>query len=176
MNQLRTVGGALSVALVFAAIAAAQVPTGQAPQTGTNTMVKMRVALRIAGESYDFTGPGNCSHAPKASIYNVVAQMWSVSQRDGSRSVSFTLWRPVSGASDMFSLHVSNLGKSHVTNTVTMTRGTARTPTQGSGTAKFEPLGGGGTFTIDATAENGTKITGLLRCESFSMAVAEGGN
>jgi hypothetical protein len=73
----------------------------------------------------------------------------------------------------MMSLGVSSGSKSHNVNTVKV--GT-HTDTQGTGTVKFEPAAQGGTFTIDATAADGAKITGTVKCESFTAATAEGGN
>jgi hypothetical protein len=45
----------------------------------------------------------------------------------------------------------------------------------GSGKVTFEPSGKGGTFRVDATAADGTSISGTIRCDAFTPHVAEGG-
>ena len=70
----------------------------------------------------------------------------------------------------MISLYVTTGGKSYSVNTV----GTGRN-TVGSGKVIFTPAGPGGTFAVDATAVNGARITGTLKCGAFTAIVAEGG-
>jgi len=47
---------------------------------------------------------------------------------------------------------------------------------EGSGKITLAREGAGGTFTVDATAANGTKITGTVKCDAFTAAIAEGGD
>jgi hypothetical protein len=47
---------------------------------------------------------------------------------------------------------------------------------QGSGTATIARSGAGGTFTLDATADSGRRITGTIACTAFTEPIAEGGD
>src|SRR5687767_12318803 len=92
--------GAVALACASAFAAADQVRR-QGPARPT---VPMEVSLRIAGEAYDAKTEGSCTHAPKASIYGVLSEMWTVRHKDDGRSVQLTLWKPVDGSPSMFSL------------------------------------------------------------------------
>ena len=41
---------------------------------------------------------------------------------------------------------------------------------------KFERSGKGGTFTVAAKGKAGEPVTGRLKCDAFTAAIAEGGN
>ena len=43
--------------------------------------VPLEVSLNVAGRQYAAKGLGSCTHAPKASIYNVIAEMWTAAVR-----------------------------------------------------------------------------------------------
>ena len=173
MKLLRTIGVALCGALVLASVAAAQGPTRRAPGTPTDNKVGVTIALQAGAESYQFNGQATCTREPKGYIYGVPAQQWRVEQSEGARSVGLTFWRPASGSGDMFMLHLSSAGKTYATDTVKTKAGGAL---QGSGEVTFTPAGTGGTFTVNATAANGIKVNGTIKCDAFTAAIAEGGN
>ena len=172
MKRLSTVAAALSVALVFASVAAAQLPTRPHPRTPPNDQRVITIALQAGSDSYRFTGRATCKHEPKGYIYMIPAQLWTVEQSEGTRSVMLTFWRPASG-SDMFTLYLHASGKAYAASTVKTPHGGSM---KGSGEVTFARTGIGGTFTVNATADNGAKITGTLRCDSFGAVIAEGGN
>jgi hypothetical protein len=130
--------------------------------------VPMEISIKMAKGSYEDQGPGSCTYAPKASIYGIVSQMWSVQHRSGTRSLSLTLWRPVDGSGDMFTLSVS--GQPNVS--ITTVRGGKPA---GSGSVRLETLDKGGTFHVTAKSPNGEAVSGMIRCEMFMPHVAEGG-
>ncbi len=167
--QNRIVFG-FAIAMMTASVAAGQ--RRSVPAMPADTKVDVAITLQIAGQPYRFEGKAECRHAPVASIYNVVAQMWSVQQSNGQRSIALTLWRPRSTSGDMFSLNVAAGGKSYLVNTVKPDRQSA---VEGSGKAALTTSGLGGTFTINATAANGAAVTGTIECSAFTAAIAEGG-
>lgn len=129
----------------------------------------VKVSLTAAGQSLASSGPGRCTHADKASIYGVMSEMWTVRQQADGRSTQLTLWRPMDGKEEMFSLSLSGAKELSVS---TVRGGTVT----GSGTVKFRAKDKGGTFTINAKAKTGEAVTGTIECSAFSAAVAEGGN
>jgi hypothetical protein len=134
--------------------------------------VPMAVSLKVGTQPYTFTGQGVCQLTPNAGIYEIPATMWSARQQGAGSSVSFTLWHPKAGGDDMFSLGITLNGKSFRTNTAH--KGSMGTVV-GSGTATFAKNGGGGTFTIDATAGEGARVTGTISCSSFTTPVEDNG-
>jgi hypothetical protein len=129
----------------------------------------MQVSLKVGAQTYESSEPGSCTHAPKASIYDVLAELWSVNQHAGERSVSLTFWKPANGSGEMFNLSVNDGNASNSVNTV---RGGTTT---GSGKITFEKSGQGGSFTVDAKTRSGTAITGKITCTTFAPHIAEGG-
>jgi hypothetical protein len=103
----------------------------------------------------------------------VPAKLWSVSQSEGTRTVSLTFWRPAAGSGDMFNLYVSTGGKTHHVDTVKTKSGGDPT---GTGDVTFAAAGPGGTFTVNATTAGGVKISGTIRCDGFRAVMAEGGH
>jgi hypothetical protein len=156
------------VALTIASAASAQ----RRPAPAMPAEASVAITLQVAGQPYRFEGNGTCRHAPVASIYNVMAEMWGIQQSDGQRSITLTLWRPRSASGDMVSLSVVTGGKSYLVNTVKPDRESA---VAGSGNVTLTTAGAGGTFTIKATAVNGAAITGTIKCSAFTAAMAEGG-
>ncbi len=134
--------------------------------------VNVAIALQIAGQPYRFEGHATCQHAPVASIYSVLAERWSVEQSDGRQSLMLILWHPKNMSGDMFSLRVAGGRKSYLVNTV---RGSGANAVRGSGKVVLTTSGAGGTFAVNATAENGSAITGTIKCSGFTAPVAEGG-
>lgn len=135
--------------------------------------VAVTIALQSAGGPYQFSGEGRCTYAPTASIYGILSEQWSVQQSEGSRSMALTFWKPKKGAETMFTLSMSSGSKSESVSTVKAPEAPAP---EGSGTATFEPAGKGGTFKIAAKNARGGAITGTIRCDAFTPAIAEGGN
>src|SRR6266511_4017651 len=98
-RSLRT----LSAAAVAITFAAALTPADQIRRQGP-AQVTLEGSLKVGGEVYGAKGQGSCTHAPKASIYGILAEMWSVRQQGEGRSVQLTLWKPSDGSAGMFSL------------------------------------------------------------------------
>jgi len=143
-----------------------------APGMRVEPALPMKIDLRVGGEQYAFTGPGVCQSSADASIYELAATMYAVRQNGEGRSLNLTFWRPKTGAPDMLTLGVSLAARSYRVSTVKVGR---QGDVRGSGRATFARTGEGGTFTLDATAEGGTKISGTITCERFASIVAEGG-
>jgi hypothetical protein len=164
-NRLRN-GAVVAMALCVAtALVRGEQVRRQTPQAEN---VTVKISLKAGGQSLTSSGPGTCTHAPQAAIYNVPSQMWTVRQQQGEGSTQLTLWRPADGKEEMFNLSL-NGGKN--INVSTVRGGTI----SGSGTVKLQPNGKGGTFTIDAKAKSGEAVTGTIECSAFTAAIAEGG-
>lgn len=125
------------------------------------------ISLQVGSQKYSASGSGECKHAPRASIYNIPAALYSVSQRGGKDSLSLSVWQPTDGKANMISLSLAAGGKSYVVDTVK--------DKKGSGKAAVESSGRGGTITLDAVAASGEKITGKIQCRAFGGINAEGG-
>jgi hypothetical protein len=95
--------------------------------------------------------------------------MWTVRHREDGRSLQLTLWKPADGSPAMFNLSV----KGPQNTTVSTVRGGQ---VSGSGTVTLAKAGKGGTFTVDARDKAGAPITGTIKCEAFTAAIAEGGD
>ncbi len=161
------VAAATAMSFVFAVVL---VGAGQIRRTPPgSSSVPIEVSLKVGADAYTGKGQGSCTHAPKASIFGVVSEMWTVRHQDESRSVQLTLWKPADGSAQMFNLSVS--GKTNAS--ISTVRGGQVT---GSGTVTLAPSGKGGTFTIDAKGKRGEAISGTIACEAFTPAIAEGGN
>src|SRR5688500_13728332 len=76
----------------------------QRRQQPGQTEVQIAVDVKIGAEPYQISGAGTCSHAPQASIYNVRSQLRTVRHSSEGRSVQLTVWDPLDGSGDMFSL------------------------------------------------------------------------
>lgn len=156
---------AIALAGTIAQVDAQRRPPGEAaPKQG------IQAALKVGSQTYDSTAPGKCTHAPTASIYQVISQMWSVQQSSEGRSLTLTMWRPKDGSGDMINLSVDSGKSSHDVSTV---RGGE--PVQGTAKVTFEKAGAGGTFTLDARAKDGTAVTGTIKCDAFAPHIAAGG-
>ena len=158
------IGGIVVSSLVVDVEAQRRVP-GQA-----DAKQGIQVSLNVGGQMYQSGEPGKCTHAPTAAIYKIVSELWSVQQSSNGRSLALSLWKPKDGSGDMVTLSVRNGGSSHEVNTV---RGGGTM--SGSGKVTFEKAGNGGTFTVDAKAENGAAISGTIRCDAFAPHLAGGG-
>ena len=169
MRFLRTPACALGLVLVVVAIVAAQVdrrPPG-------DDKVGASLALQVAGAPYQFSGKASCTHDAKAGMFGVVGEKWQVVHSEGPRSLILNFMKPTNGTGDMFSLSVESGGKSYEVDTLKARPSDA---VKGSGTVSLAPSGKGGTFTIDAKAENGAKISGTIKCDAFTTRAAVAGN
>ena len=129
----------------------------------------IQVSLKVGGATYQSSQPGKCTHAPVASIYKSMAEMWTVQQAGGGQSLSLTLWKPKDGSGDMVTLAVTSGNVSHHVNTV---RGGTMA---GSGKVTLEKSGNGGSFNVDAKSGTGAAISGTIKCDAFAPHMAEGG-
>ena len=157
----------LGVALMCSIQASAQ----RRPTGSQEKKVGVAIDLKVSGATYTFKGEASCDHLAKGSIYDIVAERWSVRQNDGDRGLSFSLWRPTGGAADMVTLNVSMGGKRYDVSTVKSPQGPS-----GSGSVKLAPEGAGGTFTIDATTASSARITGTVKCDAFTAAETVAGD
>lgn len=130
----------------------------------------IQASLKAGSDTYDSKAAGKCTHAAMASIYEVVSQMWSVQQSADGRSLTLTVWRPKDGSGDMVNLSIDTGKSSHKVSTV---RGGG--PVQGTAKVTLEKSAAGGTFTLDARAQDGTTITGTIKCDVFGPHIAAGG-
>lgn len=129
----------------------------------------IQVALNVGGATFQSSQAGKCTHAPVASIFKTMAEMWSVQQNAEGRSLALTLWKPKDGSGDMVTLSVTSGNLSHQINTV---RGGTTT---GTGKVTLERAGNAGTFSVDAKTSGGTPISGTIKCDAFAPHTAEGG-
>ena len=158
--------GVLMVTVGGGALAAQirRVPNGP-EKSGTS----MQVSLTAGGQRYESAAPGQCTHAPVASIYGVVSELWTAQQSDNGKSLNLSLWQPKDGSRPMVSLTVTAGAASHRISTI---RGAA---IAGSAKASLEQSGKGGTFTIYAKSAEGADVTGTIKCGAFAPHIAEGG-
>jgi hypothetical protein len=143
--------------------AQARRPPGQGRET-----VPVTVSLKLGGSSYASSAAGSCTHAPTASIYGTLSEMWSVRQQDGGRSVQLTMWRSKKDGEETFNLSVNDKTDFQIS---TVRGGQV----SGTGTIKLQPSGKGGTFTLDGKTKGGEAVSGTISCAAFTAAVAEGG-
>jgi hypothetical protein len=158
------VTGAIALGSFIANVDAQRRAPGQTPVNQA-----IQAALNVGGATYQSSQAGKCTHAPMASIFKTVAEMWTVQQNAEGRSLALTLWKPKDGSGDMVTLSVTSGGRPHQVDTV---RG--GTPT-GSGKVTLEKSGNGGTFRVDAKTSSGTPISGTIKCDAFAPHTAEGG-
>ena len=153
--------------LLVALLLAAAVPHAQDP----NPQSAIQLALKIGAEPYTVSALGTCLAQPHGTLYEVPAQQWNARHRDDGRYVNLAFWR-VQNEGDMFNLGVLVGPRMHKVSTVTV-RG--KGSVQGQGTVRFTSAGAGGTFTIDAIADTGVKITGTITCGAFARPVEDNG-
>ena len=156
----------IAVGVLLVQIDAQRRPAAQAP-----AKQGIQVSLKVGGQTYESNEPGRCTHAPTASIYQVVSQLWTVQQSSQGRSLALTFWKPKDGSAEMVNLSVRNGDVSHNVNTV---RGGVTTA--GTGKVTFDKSGDSGTFTLEVKTKAGTVITGRITCDAFAPHTAEGGH
>jgi hypothetical protein len=163
----------LSVALIVATLAAAPlVAQKKKPQDpdGPDQKVAVTIALQVGTQRYDFTGRGVCLLVPEGSIYDAPAAMYSVRQTGDKQRFNMTLYRLKSGG-DMVTMNVTIGSTTHSVSTVKL----GSSSVTGSGSAKLEADGGGGTLTIDAADAKGVEIAGTVKCDTFTRPVESNG-
>jgi hypothetical protein len=168
MSRLTATAVALLVAASAVARAQGRAPRGVLQEDST----RITMALEVGGQRFDAAKQGRCVHAPVASIYTVVAAMWSLNvEPSPGSSVSLTVWRPLRGDSTpQLNFNVSSRGKSRRIATV------QATAMQGKGTVHVTKKGPGGRFEIDGTTNDGKSVRGFIECAKFAAAVAVGGH
>jgi hypothetical protein len=129
----------------------------------------MQVSLTAGGQRYESSAAGQCTHAPTASIYGVVSELWTAQQSDNGKSLSLSLWQPKDGSKPMVSLTVSSGKSQHRVSTIKGAQ------IIGSAKTQFEPAGKGGMFTVYAKSAEGADIMGTIKCDAFAPHIAEGG-
>jgi hypothetical protein len=158
------------VTIILLAAFTTEIGAQRRPAGEAQVKQAIQVSLKVGGQTYHSSEPGSCTHAPVASIYQIMSEMWSVQQSQQAGSLSLSFWRPKDGSADMMTLSVSTGDSSHEVNTV---RG-GRT-TSGSGKVTLAKSGNGGTFTVEAKSKDGAPITGTITCKTFAPHAAEGG-
>jgi hypothetical protein len=134
--------------------------------------VPLQIALNVGTTQVSFKGNGTCIAVSGGSLYDVPAAQWSARQRTASGSVNLALWRLAKGGGDMFNLTLVVGPTMHQVSTVSVKgKGTVR----GRGRVTFLKIGTGGTFTIDATADTGARISGTITCSAFTAPAEENG-
>jgi hypothetical protein len=131
----------------------------------------IQVNLRVGAVPYVVSARGTCLAQPHGTLYDAPAGQWNARHRDGQRYANLAFWR-VRNTGDMFNLGVMIGPTLHRVSTVTV-RG--KGDPHGSGRVTLTPAGTGGTFTIDATADTGTHITGTITCGTFTRPVEDNG-
>ena len=163
----------LTIALAGLVMHAAVAGAAQRHPTGLETpAVAITIALKADEKVYNFTGRGQCVHAPAVSIYGLRAERWTAARTGDAPGASLVVWRPASG-DYMVSLAFTIGETRYSMSTVKVGNKGTR---EGSGTVAFARDGAGGTFTVQGTAGNGARISGSVTCAAFAPEFAEGGN
>jgi hypothetical protein len=141
----------------------------RAPTEPEKTGTSMKVSLMAGGQRYESSAPGECTHAPTASIDGVASELWTAHQSDKGKSLNLSLWQPKDGSRPMVSLTVTMGSSTHRVSTV---RGAS---IAGNAKTQFQTAERGGTITVYAKSAEGADIIGTIRCDRFAPHVAEGG-
>ena len=161
-----------SMLFVCAVLMLSVAPSAQRRLPGSEEKkVGVAIDLKVNGTPYTFKGNATCDHLPLGSIYDIVAERWSVRHDDNGRNVNMSLWRPRNGTVDMVQLSVFMAGKRYDVSTIKSPQGPS-----GSGSVKLMKEGTGGTFTIDASTPSAGKITGTIKCDAFPASEAVAGD
>ena len=153
--------------LIAFLVCAAAMPQAQDPEP----QGPIQLDLRVGGTPYVVSATGTCLAQPHGTLYEVPARQWNARHRDTQRHANLAFWR-IDGVGDQFTLGVMVGPTLHRVSTVQVRgKGTQ----QGRGTVTMAPAGSGGTFTIDATADTGSRITGTITCDRFTAPVEDNG-
>ncbi|MGH7579548.1 MAG: hypothetical protein ACREM9_05205 [Gemmatimonadales bacterium] len=146
----------------------AESPPAQSQSFSRGT-VPMTIVGSVAGHAFRASGTGECASSADASIFEVPAMLWHAVYADDGSQVNLTVWRPKAGGGDMVGLSLTVGETPHRIATV---KGGELT---GSGTAKVQPAGSGGTLTVTGSDEHGHAVELSVECARFDEVVAEGG-
>jgi hypothetical protein len=131
------------------------------------------IAAKVGKKSYQASGPGNCRHAPDASIRDVSASLWTVQYRNqreaGLKQLTLTLWRPKDGSPDQLSLTLEAGSGSHRIQTGQEGK------SAGEGSVTILPSGPGGRLEITGKDAGGKTLQLTIDCPAFAGVEAEGG-
>jgi len=125
--------------------------------------VPLQMNGTLAGTRVSFSGAGECQHSDAASIYEVPAAMWraSFSGGTGIDRLNVTLWQPKVGGPVQISL-AADADRNHYS------IGTVKGATlSGSGTARVERQGAGGTIVVQGQTAGGAAIQVSVSCSRF---------
>jgi hypothetical protein len=142
---------------------------------GSRGEVPLTIDATVGGRRLQARGTGECQHTADASIYDVPAALWRASWSadgegdDGLRHLNLTLWEPQGGGATQITLSLQVGETSHRIGTVP--KGTV----EGKGTASVERAGEGGGLAVEGETGEGTPLRLTVRCERFTVPVAEGG-
>lgn len=162
---------AISVLFVSSVLLLSMTASAQRRLPGSQEKkVGVSIDLKVNNAPYTFKGEAHCDHLAKGSIYDVIAERWSVRHDDNGRNINLSLWRPAKGG-DMVQLNVSMAGKRYDVSTIKSPQGPS-----GSGSVALVKEGAGGTFTIDVATNSAGKITGTIKCDAFPASAAVAGN
>jgi hypothetical protein len=134
--------------------------------------VELTATAEAGGQSFRFSGLGECQHTADASIYDVPASMWSARFTDDAGKFSYlnlTLWQPRSAPSLQVSLGMTGGGQ---TSEIATVKGAE---VRGAGTGRVEPKGEGGALLVEGKDAAGHEVHLTVDCSRFTEPVAEGG-
>jgi hypothetical protein len=126
--------------------------------------VVLQMSGTLAGARATFSGRGECHQSDAASIYEVPAAMWhaSFSGGTGIDRLNVTLWQPKAGGPMQITL-AADAGRNHYS------IGTVKGGTlSGSGTARVDRQGAGGTLVIQGQTASGAAIQLSVSCSRFT--------
>ncbi len=126
--------------------------------------VPVQVKGTVGARPVTFANQGECHASSEASIYDVPAAMWHVSASDpGSADrVNLTLWQPKAGGPMQITLTLQAGASAYEIGTVRGGR------LSGSGRARVERQGQGGTLVVDGQAASGAVIQLSVSCGRFT--------
>jgi len=160
----------------LATLASAQVTVRRPPMARGDDEDKTKVtfSVTVGTQRFDETTQAKCTHAPMASIYNVLSKMWKVEYpSERNKSLILTVWQPMRGdTTPQINFYVGGEGKSQQITTVKAGGGA----TKGTGSVAITTHGAGGRFDISGTTAEGSKVSGSIDCEKFAAPMAVGGN
>ena len=164
--------GVLAIAPGTVARAQSRINAASHATMPADDSTRVTLALAVGNRRLSEAKMGRCVHAPMAAIYSTRAAMWMVDYRSApGRSVSLTIWRPMSGdTTPQMNLGVSDGGKSERIATV---RAAEKV---GKGVVQVTKHGAGGRFEISGTTGNGSEVRGYIECAKFSAPAPVGGN
>jgi len=155
------------IIFLLAILAAAAASHAQDPDPQS----AIQLDLRIGATPYVVSARGTCLAQPYGTLYDVPAAQWNARHRDDERYANLAFWRVQNGG-DMFNLGVLLGSTMHRISTVKVQ---GKGEAHGTGRVTLTRNGSCGTFTIDASADTGARITGTITCGAFARPVEDNG-